>query len=166
MTTMGGKQPPELFYGAPETLSSQVAAWLRTRILAGDFEPDRDPLPSEKQLIEMFGISRPTARRAIEILREEGLVYTLPQRGSYVYARSRRPRPERPHAPPSDGRRSGRSSNGPPKSSRARSRLALADGGVRSCQRLWATQPLSRFMLNDIPYAGMHPRAGFPQEFM
>jgi DNA-binding transcriptional regulator YhcF (GntR family) len=79
-------QIPELKYGAPATLSEQIADWLRVRILAGEFKPDEERIPSEKELTEIFDVSRPTARRAIQILRREGLVYTLPQRGTYVNA--------------------------------------------------------------------------------
>jgi GntR family transcriptional regulator len=69
----------------------QIAAWLRSRIEAGDFRPGEDPLPSEKDLIGLFGVARDTARRAIEVLRDEGLVETIPQRGSYVLPSDRRP---------------------------------------------------------------------------
>jgi len=147
---------PQLKRGAMQPLSEQLAAWLRRRIIAGDFEPEIDPLPSETQLMEMFDVSRPTIRRAMEILRNEGYAVTVKHRGSFV------PR----NAPGLPRRRRANGSNGPPKSSRAHSRLALADGGVRCCQHVWATRPLSRFMFNDIPYAGMHPRTGARQEFM
>ncbi len=65
----------------------QIAAWLRTRIEAGEFRPGEDPLPSEKDLVDLFGVARDTARRAIAVLRDEGLVETVPQRGTYVIAR-------------------------------------------------------------------------------
>jgi DNA-binding GntR family transcriptional regulator len=32
----------------------------------------------------MFGMARDTARRAVEVLRDEGLFKTIPQRGTYV----------------------------------------------------------------------------------
>ena len=62
----------------------QIAAWLRARIEAGDFRPGEDPLPSEKELVQLFGVARDTARRAVQVLRDEGLVVTVPQRGTYV----------------------------------------------------------------------------------
>ena len=71
----------------------QIAAWLRTRIDAGEFRPGEDPLPSEKDLVNLFGVARDTARRAVEALRDEGLVETIPQRGTYVLPEERRPRP-------------------------------------------------------------------------
>ena len=65
----------------------QIAAWLRARIEAGEFRPGEDPLPSEKDLIQLFGVARDTARRAVQVLRDEGLVVTVPQRGTYVAER-------------------------------------------------------------------------------
>ena len=61
----------------------QVADILRARIQAGELLPDR-PVPSESQLEQEFGIARGTARKAVALLREEGLVVTVKGRGSYV----------------------------------------------------------------------------------
>jgi len=68
---------------APEPLYQQMAAVLRAKIESGELGR-LDPLPSEKTLQQEYGVSRDTARRAIEQLRDEGLVFTIPQRGSYV----------------------------------------------------------------------------------
>jgi GntR family transcriptional regulator len=64
----------------------QVAAILRERIESGELEPDR-PVPSEAYLVQEYGIARGTARRAIEVLRDEGLVVTVQGRGTYVKPR-------------------------------------------------------------------------------
>jgi DNA-binding GntR family transcriptional regulator len=69
----------------------QIAAWLRTRIQAGEFRPDEDPLPSEKDLVDLFGVARDTARRAVQVLRDEGIVVTIPHRGTYVVPKDERP---------------------------------------------------------------------------
>jgi GntR family transcriptional regulator len=69
----------------------QIAAWLRTRIEAGEFRPGEDPLPSEKDLVGLFGVARDTARRAVQVLRDEGLVVTVPHRGTYVVPKDQRP---------------------------------------------------------------------------
>jgi GntR family transcriptional regulator len=69
----------------------QIAAWLRTRIQAGEFRPDEDPLPSEKDLVDLFGVARDTARRAVQVLRDEGLVVTVAHRGTYVVPEHERP---------------------------------------------------------------------------
>lgn len=61
----------------------QLADILRARIEAGVLLPDR-PVPSESQLQQEFGVARGTARKAIALLREEGLVVTVRGRGSYV----------------------------------------------------------------------------------
>ena len=61
----------------------QLAAILRARIKSGKLAPDR-PLPSEKQLTDEFGIARGTVRKAIDVLRNEGLIVTVHGRGSYV----------------------------------------------------------------------------------
>jgi DNA-binding GntR family transcriptional regulator len=34
--------------------------------------------------MDEFEVARTTARRAVGVLRDEGLIYTVPQRGSYV----------------------------------------------------------------------------------
>jgi GntR family transcriptional regulator len=61
----------------------QIAAWIRGRIQSGELAPGQ-VLPSEKDLIDTFGVARTTVRRAIALLRAEGLAETIPQRGSYV----------------------------------------------------------------------------------
>ena len=77
-------QVPQINPRAAEPPYRQIAAWLRARIEAGEFRPGQDPLPSEKDLVDMFGVARDTARRAVQALREAGLVETIPQRGTYV----------------------------------------------------------------------------------
>ena len=37
--------------------------------------------------MQLFGVARDTARRAVQVLRDEGLVVTVPQRGTYVIER-------------------------------------------------------------------------------
>jgi DNA-binding GntR family transcriptional regulator len=46
--------------------------------------PVASPLPSVKQLQEEYAVGRDTALRAVEILRTEGVVFTVPRRGTYV----------------------------------------------------------------------------------
>ena len=66
----------------------QIAAILRRRIESGQYPPDTR-IPTESELVDAFEVARTTARRAIAVLREEGLIYTVPQRGSYVTRKSR-----------------------------------------------------------------------------
>jgi GntR family transcriptional regulator len=68
---------------SPVPLYAQVAAILRTRIESGELR-HLDPLPSEKTIGQEYGVSRDTARRAIKMLRDEELVFTIPQRGTFV----------------------------------------------------------------------------------
>lgn len=64
----------------------QIAAALRRRIERGDF-PANTRIPTESDLVATFEVARTTARRAIALLREESLVYTVPQRGTFVAGR-------------------------------------------------------------------------------
>lgn len=64
----------------------QVAAIIRARIEAGEIPPGR-AIPSEKQLVGEYGIARETARKAVKVLRDEGLVEIVQGRGAYVIAR-------------------------------------------------------------------------------
>lgn len=70
----------------PTPIYLQLAAILRDQITREVYKP-RQVLPSEAQLVQEHGVARATVRHAIEVLREEGLVYTLPQRGTYVAPR-------------------------------------------------------------------------------
>ncbi len=83
---------PEINPRSAQPPYRQIAGWLRSRIEAGEFRPGEDPLPSEKDLVDLFGVARDTARRAVAALRDEGLVETVPQRGTYVIPEGRRPR--------------------------------------------------------------------------
>lgn len=61
----------------------QLAAIIRHRILTGQYQPGR-AIPSEAACNREWTVSRGTCRRAIAQLRTEGLVVTVPGRGSYV----------------------------------------------------------------------------------
>jgi GntR family transcriptional regulator len=67
----------------PTPLYVQLADLLQAQIESGELEPGQ-VLPSEKALQQAHGVARGTARRAIETLRERGLVVTMPQRGTFV----------------------------------------------------------------------------------
>lgn len=61
----------------------QLAAILAARVRRGDWQPDR-AIPSESQLVGTYGLARSTVRRAIAVLVDEGVLYVVPQRGTYV----------------------------------------------------------------------------------
>ncbi|MEU7978283.1 GntR family transcriptional regulator [Micromonospora sp. NPDC049081] len=61
----------------------QIADELRRRIDAGTIGYGA-PLPSEQEIRDEWNVARNTARQAVEVLREEGRVYTLKGRGSFV----------------------------------------------------------------------------------
>jgi DNA-binding GntR family transcriptional regulator len=69
-------------HGSPEPAYLQLAGILRKRIAAGEWS--HGPLPSLRQLQEEYDVGRDTAVRALEVLREEGTVFTVPRRGTYV----------------------------------------------------------------------------------
>ncbi len=64
----------------------QVAAIIRARITSGEIPPRR-AVPSEKQLMGEFGVARETVRKAVKVLRDEGLVEIVQGRGAYVTER-------------------------------------------------------------------------------
>ena len=78
---------PEVDYRGEQPPHRQIAAWIVSRIDAGELT-EGQPIPSEKELQDAFGVARTTARRAIAYLREAGVVRTVAGRGSYVAKRS------------------------------------------------------------------------------
>jgi DNA-binding GntR family transcriptional regulator len=67
----------------PTPLYVQVADAVAARIKAGELKPGQ-PIPSEKTLQQDYGVARGTVRQAVAVLRDRGLVITVPQRGTYV----------------------------------------------------------------------------------
>ncbi len=61
----------------------QLAAILRSQIERGAIPPRR-PLPSINRLAQEYGIARGSAEKAVQVLRDEGLVRTVIGRGVYV----------------------------------------------------------------------------------
>jgi DNA-binding GntR family transcriptional regulator len=62
-----------------QTIADDLAA----RVRAGDFGLDV-PLPSETQLAQHHEVAKGTVRRALALLRDQGLVFTVPGRGTYA----------------------------------------------------------------------------------
>jgi GntR family transcriptional regulator len=68
---------------SPVPLYYQVESVLRDEIAVGRYA-SATPLPTETALVRRFGVSRITVRRAMERLVQEGLIYRVPGRGTFV----------------------------------------------------------------------------------
>lgn len=64
-------------------MTERVRDEIAARITRGDLVPGQQ-LPTERELVNAFGVSRVTVRRAIAALTEEGLIYAIQGRGTYV----------------------------------------------------------------------------------
>jgi GntR family transcriptional regulator len=74
---------PEIQQSLPKYL--QIARHIRDRILRGDLPPGAE-VPSERQIVADWKVSRPTATKALEVLRVDGLVDARQGSGTYVLA--------------------------------------------------------------------------------
>nr|WP_201761932.1 winged helix-turn-helix domain-containing protein [Nonomuraea sp. K271] len=61
----------------------QLADALRARIKSGEFQPGRK-VPSQTELEEVTGLSRNTVKKALDVLKAEGLLITAPGRGLFL----------------------------------------------------------------------------------
>jgi DNA-binding GntR family transcriptional regulator len=61
----------------------QLADLLRAQIESGELAPRR-PIPSIRTLQQRYEVADGTVKKAIQVLREEGLVRTVIGRGVYV----------------------------------------------------------------------------------
>jgi len=68
---------------APQPLHSLIRDRLRAQITDGSYQ-HHDQLPSEKQLMSQFGVSRITVRHALGALEQEGVVFKIAGKGCYV----------------------------------------------------------------------------------
>lgn len=64
----------------------QLADILRGQIKRGELPPRR-ALPSINRLAQEYGIARGSVEKAVQVLRDEGLVHTVIGRGVYVVAK-------------------------------------------------------------------------------
>jgi GntR family transcriptional regulator len=68
----------------PRTRAVQAADALRKDIGPDQRYKPGAKLPSIRELSESFGIAAETAKRALTILKEEGWIYSVPNRGYFV----------------------------------------------------------------------------------
>ncbi|MGW3874354.1 GntR family transcriptional regulator [Streptomyces sp. NPDC005055] len=61
----------------------QVADYLRRQIQAGELGPG-DKVPSSRELQERFGLASATIQNAFRLLKNEGLIYSVQGRGSFI----------------------------------------------------------------------------------
>lgn len=61
----------------------EIADQIRTQIQGGALRPG-DEVPSQRAIAHTYGISRPTATRALELLAHEGFVHTVQGSGTFV----------------------------------------------------------------------------------
>ncbi len=66
----------------PQPAYQQLAAILAGRIRAGEWA--RGPLPAVKTLQRDYAVGRDTVLHALRLLRDDGLIFTVSKRGSYV----------------------------------------------------------------------------------
>ena len=71
---------------APEPSYLQLASQLRARIESGQIGP-REALPSITYLTGEAGTGGRTVRKAVGVLVDEGLAYTVPGRGTFAKPR-------------------------------------------------------------------------------
>lgn len=72
---------PNIEVAPPKYL--QIAQHIRELIIRGDLAPGAE-VPSERQLAAEWNVSRPTATRALEALRREGVVTSVVGSGTFV----------------------------------------------------------------------------------
>lgn len=65
---------------------AKVADHVAARIDAGELRPGA-MLPAERDMAEAYGVALGTVRRAVEELRNRGLVVTLPAKGTFIAER-------------------------------------------------------------------------------
>ena len=66
-----------------QPLYSQIKESIKQRILDGDYAP-HERLPSESELMKIFGVSRITVRQALRDLHNDGLVFSVQGKGTFV----------------------------------------------------------------------------------
>lgn len=76
---------PDLVRDSPVPYYEQIAGWLRDEVLNGQFGP-LARVPSEFELADAFAISRTTARKALDRLVQEGVLFRRAGKGTFVTA--------------------------------------------------------------------------------
>jgi GntR family transcriptional regulator len=72
-------------HGSPTPAYRQLAEIIRGRIAAGEWS--HGPLASNRAFQETYEVGEYVVTRAIRVLEDEGIVFTVPRRGVYVRQR-------------------------------------------------------------------------------
>jgi DNA-binding GntR family transcriptional regulator len=75
-------------YGAGEPPYRQVAGILRARIASGELH---GRVPSERALAQEYGVALNTVRKAVAVLKDEGLIYTIKGWGTFTTGSGEQP---------------------------------------------------------------------------
>ncbi|MFD0672415.1 substrate-binding domain-containing protein [Cohnella sp. GCM10027633] len=78
----------------PLALYEQMRLSVLELIRERELKP-HDPIPSEGELADLFGVSRRTSKQALIMLAEEGIVYRMPRRGTFLAERAQQSDSER-----------------------------------------------------------------------
>jgi len=73
----------EIDRNTPIPLHIQLRQLMISRIESGIFNAN-EPLPSERELCDDFGVSRTTVRETLRHLEKEGFIYKVPGRGAFI----------------------------------------------------------------------------------
>ena len=65
------------------TLHSQVKDYILSRIQSGEYPP-KSKIPTENELVELLGVSRPTIRQALDSLTQAGYLVRVKGCGTFV----------------------------------------------------------------------------------
>lgn len=86
-TTGGGRLAP------PVPLYEKIRESVRADILSGTLR-HHEKIPSEKEFMSIFGVSRITVRQALGDLERDGMIFRIPGKGAYVAQPKEKPTQE------------------------------------------------------------------------
>ena len=75
--------PPAKLERGGIPLYYQLEQILRGKITSGEISPD-EPFPTESELCEQYGVSRAVVRQAFASLMNDGLIYRIPGKGTFL----------------------------------------------------------------------------------
>ena len=78
----------QISFNKPKSIVQTVTEFLRESIISGTLTPKEKINPAE--ITKSLGVSNIPLREALRILENEGLIYSLPGKGSWVAGASRK----------------------------------------------------------------------------